>query len=393
MPAHSASEVGRRIAYYRRISRLTQKQLAEAAGLGAGTLQKIERGARGASDAVLEAIADALGVNVERLHRDRDRAAGRIQEAMPHLRGLLAAYDDPDDGPVRELCVLRDAVAEAVQQRLAAQYVRIMRSGPDLLAELLRALAVVPARDRAEVAQLLVGASRAVDAAAYKYGAMDMSARLVDLMRWVAPQTHDPVTASTVAYVRTEVYFASRAHAAGLRSLERAIDASPSPGDARAAAARGALHMRAAVIAGRAGDSDAATQHMDQAFKLAARVPESVYDGTAFGPDSVRIHEVSLSVALGGVHLKRALDIGREWAPSRELTAERRSSFYIELARAQLWAGRPDSAFRSLEEARQIAPQHTREHRWVREDIGTLRRLRRTNAESLSKYAEWCAAV
>ncbi len=151
--------------------------------------------------------------------------------------------------------------------------------------------------------------------------------------------------------------------------------------------------MRAAVIAGRAGDSDAATQHMDQAFKLAARVPESVYDGTAFGPDSVRIHEVSLSVALGGVHLKRALDIGREWAPSRELTAERRSSFYIELARAQLWAGRPDSAFRSLEEARQIAPQHTREHRWVREDIGTLRRLRRTNAESLSKYAEWCAAV
>ena len=393
MPAHTALEVGRRVAYYRRLARMTQAQLADRAGLGAGTLQKIERGARGASEPVLEAIADALGVDTERLTRDRDRAATRVHEAMPGLRGVLASYDDPDDGPVRPLHELRDAAAAAVRHRLGSQYVRIMRSGPELLAELLRGLATAPAAERPELARLLVAAGRAVDAAAYKHGAIDAAGRLVDLMRWAAPQADDPVTTSTVAYVRTEVYFAGRAHTAGLRALERAIDAAPPPNGTRTAASRGALHMRAAVIAGRAGLHDAATQHMGHAVDLADRVPEAVYDGTAFGPDSVRVHEVSLSVALGEQHLQRALAIAREWAPPRDLPAERRSSFYIELARAQLWAGRPDDAFESLKVARRIAPQHAREHRWVREDIGTLRRLRRADAELLSTYAEWCGAI
>ncbi|WP_347877241.1 helix-turn-helix transcriptional regulator [Streptomyces sp. 8K308] len=326
MPLHTTPELGRRVAYYRRLARMTQRQLADAAGLGAGTLQKIERGARGASEPVLEAIANALGIDVERLHHDRDRAAQRVHEAMPSLRGVLAAHDDPDDGPVRPPPELHDVVSQAVRYRLGSQYVRIMRSGPNLLAELLRALATVPAADRAAVARLLVAASRAVDAAAYKHGAIDASARLVDLMRWAAPQADNPVTTATVAYVRTEVCFAGQAHAAGLRALERAIDASPPPDDTTATASRGALHMRAAIIAGRAGQHDAAKQHMRHAVDLADRVPEDTYDGTAFGPDSARIHEVSLSVALGEQHLQRALDIARKWAPPRALPAERRSS-------------------------------------------------------------------
>ncbi|MEV6997521.1 hypothetical protein AB0N62_07435 [Streptomyces sp. NPDC093982] len=43
--------------------------------------------------------------------------------------------------------------------------------------------------------------------------------------------------------------------------------------------------------------------------------------------------------------------------------------------------------------ARRIAPQHTREHPWVREDAATLRRLKRTDSESLTNFAEWCAAT
>lgn len=240
---------------------------------------------------------------------------------------------------------------------------------------------------------MTASACRAVDAVAYKYGAVDLSARLIDLMRWAALRAEDALLDCTVAYVRTETHFAARTHAAGLRALERAIDAAPAPVGTMAAAARGALHMRAAVIAGRAGQADAATMHMQYARDAAELVPESVYEGTAFGPDSASVHEVSLSVALGGEHLGRALDIAREWAPPRAMPAERRSSFYIELARAQLWAGKPDHAFESLKVARRIAPQHAREHRWVREDAGTLRRLKRADAESLTYFAEWCNAI
>lgn len=393
MAVEARSGVGKRIAYQRRIARLTQQQLADAALIHIGTLQKIERGARGVSDAVLESIAAALGVDPSVLLPRYDRAEGRVHQAMPALSAVIATYDMPEDGPVRPLDQLRAAVSDAETWRLGAEYVRISRELPVLLAELSRALQCMPGGDRAVVASLLVSAYRSADAVAYKYGARDLSARLVDLMRWAAPQAEDPLVHASVAYVRTETFFAARAHDAGLRALERAVDALPDTTEIAHVAARGALHMRAAVIAGRAGQADTADTHLDVARALGDRVPESVYHGTAFGPDSVHIHEVSVAVSLGDSHVQRALDVAAAWQPPPGLPSERRSGFYIELARAQLWSGKPDHAFESLKAARRAAPQHAREHRWVRQDAATLRRLKRTDAESLTNFAEWCHAT
>jgi hypothetical protein len=137
--------------------------------------------------------------------------------------------------------------------------------------------------------------------------------------------------------------------------------------------------MRAAVVAGRACDAAAAETHLNEARALADQVSEGIYHGTAFGPDSVRIHEVSVAVSLGDGHVGRALDVSREWKPPTGLPAERRSGFYIELARAQLWSGRADDAFESLKAARLI--------------VGTIRRLKRADGETLTNFAEWCAAT
>ncbi|MFI0576120.1 helix-turn-helix domain-containing protein [Streptomyces tendae] len=395
MPALTDSGVGRRIAYYRSVVRpkMTQQQLADAACVALGTIRKIERGERGVTDATLEAIADALGVDPARLRTDRGASHTRVHDALPALSAAIATYDLPDDGPARPVRDLRAAVAEAARWRVAAQYTRIVRALPELLQELARAYHAAPAGDRAEIAGLLVRAYRSADAVAYKFGARDLSARLIDLMRWAAPEASDPMLTATVAYVRTETFFAAQAHEAGLRALEQALDAAPSSSTAPAVAVRGALHMRAAVIAGRANDDLAATQHLDEARTLADRVPEDVYCGTAFGPDSVRAHEVSVAVSLGDEHVTRALDVASEWKPPKELPAERRSGFYIELARAQLWTGLADDAFESLKVARHIAPQHTREHPWVREDAARLRRLKRADSETLTNFAEWCAAT
>jgi transcriptional regulator with XRE-family HTH domain len=394
MPPTSAGAVGKRIAYYRSVARpkMTQQQLADAACVALGTVRKVERGERGVSDDVLEAIAAALGVDPSRLLADREQVANRVRDALPALSAVISYYDVPDDGPVRPLPVLRDAVAQTTAWRLSAQYLQIARAAPDLLAELACALQTGAPAELPEVAALLITAYRSADAVAYKYGARDLSARLVELMRWAAPQAGDPLVSAAVSYVRTETFFAAHAHAQGLRALEQAVDASPAPDEPKAIAARGALHMRAAVIAGRAGHHDAAEEHLGAARSLGDRVKEGVYHGTAFGPDSVRIHEVSVAVSLGGDHVQRAFDVAREWKPPKDLPAERRSAFYIELARAQLWGGLMDDAFESLKVARRIAPQHTREHPWVREDAATLRRLKRADAESLTNFAEWCHA-
>ncbi|MBX9393057.1 helix-turn-helix transcriptional regulator [Streptomyces sp. TRM72054] len=395
MPARSEGGVGARIAYYRSVMRpkLTQQQLADAAHVSLGAIRKIERGERGVGDSTLEAIAEALGVDPARLLADRGAAHTRVHEALPALSAALATYDLPDDGPVGPIHELRAAVTEAARWRLAAQYTRIARKLPDLLTELARAYHAAPGPERPELAGLLVKAYRSADAVAYKFGAHDLSARLVELMRWAVPQADDPLLSASVAYVRTETFFAARAHAAGLRVLEQALDAAPAPAAPPEIAAKGALHMRAAVIAGRAGDASAAVTHLNEASALAERVAEDVYCGTSFGPDSVKTHKVSVAVSLGDEHVGHALDIAGEWKPPQELPAERRSGFYIELARAQLWSGLPDDAFESLKVARHIAPQHTREHPWVREDAATLRRLKRADSESLTNFAEWCAAT
>lgn len=394
MPATPSSGIGRRIAYHRRVARLTQDDLAQAAQIHVGTLRKIEQGTRGASDQVIEAIAAALGIDPSLLLAAPQHTAGRVHDAMPALSAAIAAPDLPDDGPVRPLGELHAAVAEAVSWRLAAQYTRLATHTPGLLVELLRALHAGRGRQRAEVAGLLAAACRSADAIAYKFGHRDLSARLIDLMRWAADQTGDPLLTSAAAYVRTEVFFAARAHQQGLRALEAAIDQTPAADSPAFHAARGALHMRAAVIAGRASQPDRALQHLAEARQLGDRAPEDVYHGTAFGPSSVRIHEVSVAVSLGQDHLHRALDVAREWKPpAEEVPAERRSGFYIELARAQLWAGKRDDAFESLKVARRIAPQHTRQHPWVRQDTATLRRLVRADRESLTAFAEWCHAT
>lgn len=386
------TNLGKRVVYQRRIARMTQQELADAAGVHVGTLRKIERNSRGASDNVVEALAAALGVDPSLLLGSRDRTDARVHAAMPSLSAVIAAYEVPDDGPVRQLNELRTVVDEAMTWRLASQYVRIARHLPSLIGELIRAFHLASAEEKPETAGLLVAALRTADAVAYKYSARDLSARLIDLMRWAAPYADDPLLDATVAYVRTETFFAARAFAPGLRMLEAALDRAPTSDDDAAMAARGALHMRAAVIAGRAGLVTAADTHLAEARRLGDAVSESVYQGTAFGPNSVRVHEVSVAVSLGGDHVRRALDVANDWTPPRDLPAERHSGFYIEVARAQLWSGLVHDAFKSLKAARHIAPQHTRDHPWVREDAATLRRLRRGDAESLSNFAEWCHA-
>jgi transcriptional regulator with XRE-family HTH domain len=384
--------VGQRIATARRARNLTQTELALAAQVSASMLRKIEQGSRYPSDDTLDAIAAALALDPSRLLAGPGRSSNRVHVAMPAISAAIATYDLPDDGPARPLHELHAAVGEAVTWRLGAQYVRLAERMPGLLAECARAFHSAAGRDRLEVAALLVSAYRSADAVAYKHGHRDLSARLVELMRWAAPHADDDLLSAATAYVRTETFFAARAHAAGLRALEEAVDAAPAPVDAPTAAARGSLHMRAAVIAGRAGNEDAAWMHLGEARHLAGRAPESVYQGTAFGPDSVRIHEVSVAVSLGDRGVQRALGVGRAWAPPRNMPSERRSGFYIELSRALLWAGQRGDAFEALRVARRIAPQHTREHAWAREVTETLLRLSRADAEGLSAFAEWIGA-
>ncbi|MEV4833402.1 helix-turn-helix transcriptional regulator [Nonomuraea sp. NPDC049486] len=382
----SSAGAGDRIAAIRSARRMTQSDLARAANISLSMIRKLEQGSRNPGDNVLDAIAAALGVDPSRLLHGTNRTDSRVHGTIPLLRQVISTCDFPGEGPVRPLPELQAAAREAVRWRLESQYVRLSYALPDLIAELIRGLGTASA-----LAPLLVTSYRAADAVAFKYGYLDLSARLIDLMRQTSVLVEDPLLAASVAYVRTEVFFATHTYGAGLRALELEIDRLRTREDTshQYMGVLGSLHMRAAVVAARAGQVEYALSHRVEAQRLGGIVPEGVYYGTAFGPDSVRIHEVSLAVSLGDSYLRPALDIGDTWAPPSSMPAERRSGFFIELARARLWAGMRDAAFDALRSARRIAPQHTREHRWVREDVETLLRLNRASSDELCGFAEW----
>lgn len=390
----TASELGLRIATARSAAQLTQQRLADAAGVSLPTIFKIEQGRRAPSDTTLHAIADALHTTPDHLLDGPGHTDSRVHQAIPAIRDTIATYDLPDDGPVRPLTQIATDVQAAVQQRVNAQYARLAEGMPPLLQELARAVDIHQGIQRQHAARLLAAAYRSADAAAYKFGYRDLSGRLVELMRWATRIAESPELDAAAAYVRTETYFASHALPAGLRALQRAIDATPRASTTRLRAAHGALHMRAAVVAGRMRDTDTARHHLAEAQHLTATVPEGVYCGTAVGPDSMQVHRLAVAVELDEpADLRAAVAAASTWQPPRNLPAERRSHYYIDLGRAQMQLRQPRHALESLQVARQIAPQHVREHGQVRTELATMVRLDRGRDRSLLAFAQWAQAI
>jgi hypothetical protein len=277
-----------------------------------------------------------------------------------------------------------------VQWRLNSRYAELATRVPILLPELQRALQLSDTRTSA--ARLLAQAYRAADAIADKFGRYDLSARIIDLMGAAAVTAEDELLAAASSYVRGETFFATGSWITGRRMLERSATSLSRPEDSTAAmAAYGSLHMRAAVLAARGCDHTSATDHLNEAADAAERVPEGVYCGTAFGPASVRIHKLSLAVDLGDV--PGALRTAENWTPPPSVPAERRCHFFIEFARAQTLANRPEEALESLGTARQIAPQHLRHSPEVKNALAHLLATVARPAQGLISFARWAGSL
>ncbi len=303
------------------------------------------------------------------------------------LRRLADLYDVPDDGVIRPVEELARDVARVINWRLNSDYQQLTSFLPGLLPELTRAMLTDHGHEREQVAGLLVQGWRAADAVASKLGLFDLSARLIHVMGWAAGWAGDDgLSLAATSYVRAETFLTNREHHAGHLMLERAA-ARLTPGHSKPVMAQyGALHMRAALTAGRAGMKDQAADHLHEAWSMAHLVDEGIWEGTAFGPASVRIHEVSTAVDLDTP--QKALAAAEDWAPPLTLPAERRSHFFVDLARAQLAVGRYPDVIISLEHALEIAPQNVRVHPHVRQVLAALASTSPANAAAVGRFAE-----
>jgi transcriptional regulator with XRE-family HTH domain len=378
-------ESGREIAAARKANGLTQQELAQRAAVSLSLLRKIEQGSRSLSPEVSAALRTVLQ------DRTEDASApDRITSALADVRGITDVYDIVPEIPRAPIPLqeLRTLTSSATRLRLASRYTQLASLLPALIADLTAAaLTSSGGHEQQQAFGLLALAYRSADAIADKYGHHDLSARATELIRWSAARADDRLLEQMSAYVRAELFFNGTQPRAGLRLLDNATGSFPAAAQIPQMAAHGALCMRSAVLAARAGLHSEASDRIAEAQAAARHVPDDIYQGTAFGPSSVRVHELALAVEADD--MSRAVTLASAWVPPRALPAERRSHFYIEAARAYCWTGDREQAVTQIWHARRIAPQHTQQNPAVNETVRALIRASRKPLPDLMRIANW----
>lgn len=87
---------GRLVAAHRKRARLTQGQLAEAAGISIDMISRIESGATGARFGTIEKLAQALEVDPAQLFSAEMASSAMQRVALSALTARLAGLSDDD---------------------------------------------------------------------------------------------------------------------------------------------------------------------------------------------------------------------------------------------------------------------------------------------------------
>ncbi len=288
--------VGHRIAELRKIHGTTQHALAMRAAVSYSLLRKVERGERPASPSFIATVARALSVHVADITEQpfgvRNAGPGSEQAGVPALRQALVEGDDPELATDRrDLTELRAAVAQIKDDDRRTRHAEVVRALPDVLRHLHRTVMAAPNDQQPLAREVLAAAYGYAVVALYRLGHLDLAHLADERARAVATASADPLRAAAAEWNHSLMLMFDGAYQAGLRGIYRAdaLVTGAGPGPA-ATAVRGALHLRAAIIAARACDADLAETHLDEAARLIEPGQEQAnHYGTKFSEPNVAI--------------------------------------------------------------------------------------------------------
>ncbi|MFF3398968.1 helix-turn-helix domain-containing protein [Streptomyces sp. NPDC002659] len=395
MPQSIEEHVGARIARFRKQRGLLQQGLALRANVSKSLLSKVECGQKPASPALIAACARALGVSTsdllgqpyaEELRRDRmDALIQPIREGLENWDVAL----DWETAP-RPVALIRADVQRALVQRRQAQYTDMVRDLPSLIDESVQAVHTSTGEEQRQAYECLAGTFRCVFTVAWKFGFIDLATVALDRLAWTAPRADEPGLVAMYSFLRAQTTLSSGRYDVGMRVVDRALRELEGENTRRPAgieAMRGMLHLRAAVIAGRAKDRDHAEARLAEARAIARQTGELPDFGVTWGPTNVGVHAVAMASEMDEFGL--AIELAKDVRIPPGWTRSRAGHHWMDLGRAHAWAGHPEQALDCLQRARRIAPQQTRYHPTVRETVLALKRRERARNGSLTQYAEW----
>jgi transcriptional regulator with XRE-family HTH domain len=376
----------------RRRRGLSQDVVAGLAGIGKQYLSMLELGQRGFNRrGLLEDLAAALGCSMADLtgqpYLPPDRESARAKTVVAQIeRGLNeATLDDVPDLEPRSVDVLDDWVRSATVLRDIASY-RSSGEGIDaVLIELQVHLATNDGRERLRVAELLTQAAYHAFVLATTFGYFHLAQQAAQRAFDAARIAERPELEAFAMFARAPSVARTGGRQRAVRMLNRALDDAHQlttirDGDTLGAETCGLLHLMSAHFAARDSDATTATDHLDEAGRIALSTGERNGLRQHFGPTNVNVWRIAIGAELGQGP-EAAERVAREPIDLNILSSkDRTAALHFDLARswAQAEGDRDSEAVRHLDAADRIAPTRIRNDPIARDLVLTLdRRARR----------------
>ncbi len=381
---------GARVRYWRLKRGLSQKVLAELAGITQGYISQIESGLKEVDKrSTLVRLADALQVSAADLtgqpYAPADAPHARALSSVPQIRAALIglAYLDLPSRSATPLDRLRKDVKQLQLCRRTCDY----SSAAPLIAPLLRNLGAAAhnprTADRSEALRLL--ALTAHNAAfVLKYlGFIDLSLAASERTHLAASQLGEPEWIGLAEYTRLHM-LPAESRAVGQRLAEATADRlQPHLSIPAVRQTYGMLQLTTAWAEKISGREEAARDRLaeaqDAAESLGADPKDGGFGQMNFGPTNVA--QWRASIAFEGGEAGKAIEMARAIDPQRILSTSRRAQFHIEYGSALAASRRADAeALAQFVNAERVAPQRVRLSPAVRETVGAM--LRRARADA-----------
>lgn len=376
--------LGARVRYWRLKRGLSQKVLAELAGMTQGYVSQIEAGLKQVDKrSTLIRLAGALQVSVAELANAATADSTELNTAQAAVPAIRAALNIARLGgavePRRSLPQLSAAVTELNAAWKTAQYDRLSVLISDLLTDLHALATTGDEQTQRRALRLMVETMHCATATLRHLGRGDLAMIAADVGYSAAVRLDEPAWRGVADYVRLITLPAeSKAltRRLAVEAADRLTDAPPSSYGLEVA---GMLHLTAAFSAATAEDTSETVTHLGEARRLAERTGEGTFATMLFGPTNVAFWETSIAVATG--EGGRVREIARGVEPDCIDSDTRKAAYYIDFGRGLAQTRRYDAeAVASFIRAERTAPQRTRRSPAAQEAVGTI--LRRARADA-----------
>jgi len=364
--------LGERVAFYRKRRGLSQVELGRLIGRSESWVSQVERNTRKVDRlSVLAQVADVLGVPVPDLAPDAPAEPVEPDAESWRTSLRLALTGHPAlpllfSGTTTEVPSAADAQDRADDAWSLVHASRYADAGPvlvPLISELESAVRSAAPDQRQAVARALAGVYQAVTELFVKVGDIEVAWLAADRALFAAERAGNLGLVAAGHHRLAHTFLSAGRYQQARHAATVAADAlrsGPQGLGVEAQSALGALCLVQSIISARSGDRRAAWQAIGEAETLAEAVGTGRNDfNLEFGPANVALHAVAVAVELGdaGDALDRA---GR--VDTAGLSAERRSRFLVDVARAHAQRRDRGDAIAALLEAERIAPEQIRDH-------------------------------